>query len=695
MLSRTDSPPTCKERGQVIVLFALLLPVILTIGSTVVSVGNWYVLKRHLQTQVDAAALAGGAVANGCQGDATQQLAARDKMKAEALKYAGDTARTATPPFNQQPEDIGDVRIVLNSTRFWDNPTLDPTDGSTLDWTMGNPCDTKSLDVKGTDYHVPLLFKWIPLFPSVKARALVEFTKTKNTPGIRPIGVPEFDPVRVFALFVDEGVSGASNPNSIVGRGEIFSFTPPSGDPRSQWNTWQGDVGGINLNNTSDHNVVILASRDPNVDPNFGNGSLSDVCNQDLIQTHCFGDGGTLQSGLSFIHVYSSAGGGATQATPPAPRDATLSGGCASDLSRPYFNLDGVDSNGNGCTLTLTAHVDFGTATPTDTTTCATLSIAGGSAMGYVGGDTWVGTYTLPSAPAGRFLMNLDWTTRRSGTGNCSGGQKWSGTLQHVAGAYVSDDKSDAVEYLTLENVTPGLTTTDGNSYPKTVSTSIKVTVGFVPPLRDTPLSPSTPPIRLRFEKGPSQTQALDCGAGAGPNGWNGMMASGCPPYQVNERTPTVNCTPPDLLNPPDCIASKNGNFNANGIHAIWASPCSATPNNWDGISYPPDSDPRWIPLFILDERSTTVAGKKYYPVRRFGGFYVTAGDGIDTGSPQNQCSGTGPNGPWQNDPMSTGRLVLWGHFVTYFTPDLGGSVPDDELCTFDDASLCILSLVE
>ena len=128
---------------------------------------------------------------------------------------------------------------------------------------MGNPCDTKSLDVKATDYHLPLLFKWIPLFPSVKARALVEFTKTKNTPGIRPIGVPEFDPVRVFALFVDEGAPGASNPSSIVGRGEIFSFTPPTGDPLSKWNTWQGDVGGIDLNTTSDHSVVILASRRP------------------------------------------------------------------------------------------------------------------------------------------------------------------------------------------------------------------------------------------------------------------------------------------------------------------------------------------------------------------------------------------------------------------------------------------------
>ena len=671
------------ERGQVIVFFALLVPVIFAIGSIVMGVGNWYVLKRHLQTQVDAAALAGGAVASGCQGD---QLLVRDKMKLEALKYAGDTARAASP-YNQQPEDIGDVRVVLNSTRYWDNPTDDPPDGSTLDWTMGAPCTTKSLDVKATDYHVPLLFRWIPLFPSVKAHALVEIVKTKNTNGIRPIGVPEFDPVKVAALFVDEGVSGPTNPNSISGGGFITQIDPatlPTGDPLLQWNSWQGDVTGVNLNNTSNHSVVILASRDPNVcitaGGPCGSGSLQEVCNQDPVQTHCFGGGG-LNDGISFIHIYSGSGGGIN---PPAPRDITLSGGCPSDLSRPYFNLDGVDSSGTPCTLTITANVDFGTggADPTGPPTCATLSVAGGSAMGYVSGDTWIGTYTLPSNPAGRFLMDLDWTTRKSGTGPCSGGQKWSGTLQDVQGAYVSDDKSDAVDYLTIENNIPppaGL----ANSMPKTVSASIKVTVGFVPPLRDLPLT--TPPVRLRFDKGPSQTQGLDCGAGAGPNGWNGMMATGCPPYQVNERTPTVNCTPPDLLTPPDCIASKNGNFNANGIKAIFANPC--TPNNWDGVSIPTETDPRWIPLFILDEKSTTVSGKKYYPVRRFGGFYVTAGDGIDTGSPQNQCPG--------NVPSSTGRLELWGHFVTYFKPGFGETIPDDELCPFDDASLCVLSLVE
>ena len=213
------------ERGQVVVFFALLIPVIFALGSIVMSAGNWYVLKRHLQTQVDAAALAGGAVANGCEGDSMNQALTRDKMKAEALKYSGDTSRTGT--YNYQPEDVSDVRIVLNSTRYWDSG--DPTDGSGLDWTLGEPCTTKFLDVKATDYHVPALVSWIPLFPSVKAKARVELRETENTNGVRPIGVPEFDPVKVAALFVDEGVNNANNPNSDLGAADS---SPTSTRPR-------------------------------------------------------------------------------------------------------------------------------------------------------------------------------------------------------------------------------------------------------------------------------------------------------------------------------------------------------------------------------------------------------------------------------------------------------------------------------
>ena len=60
------------------------------------------------------------------------EVVVRDtKIKPEALKYAGDTARALeSTSLNQQPEDVPDVRVVLNSTRFWDSG--DPPDGSAL-----------------------------------------------------------------------------------------------------------------------------------------------------------------------------------------------------------------------------------------------------------------------------------------------------------------------------------------------------------------------------------------------------------------------------------------------------------------------------------------------------------------------------------------------------------------------------------
>ncbi len=190
-----------RERGQVLVLVALLMPLLLAIGSIVIDVGNWYVLKRHLQTQVDAAALAGGPAFTGCF---QNPIAARDAIAQQALAYAGDRNPLRDPSAHNplMEEKTADVHAVLNSNTFWSDG--DPSDGSTLDWTAGMPCDTKYLDVKATDDDAPLLWKWIPFFPDIKTRARVEVTEIQSSNGMRPLGVPELDPEEVAVLVVDE-----------------------------------------------------------------------------------------------------------------------------------------------------------------------------------------------------------------------------------------------------------------------------------------------------------------------------------------------------------------------------------------------------------------------------------------------------------------------------------------------------------
>ena len=49
-----------RERGQTVVMFAILVPVFLALGGVVIGIGNWYTHAKHLQTKADAAAFAGG-----------------------------------------------------------------------------------------------------------------------------------------------------------------------------------------------------------------------------------------------------------------------------------------------------------------------------------------------------------------------------------------------------------------------------------------------------------------------------------------------------------------------------------------------------------------------------------------------------------------------------------------------------------
>ena len=104
--------PTPRERGQVVIVFALMIPVFFALGSVVMSVGNWYVHKRHLQTQVDAAVLAAGTQFVGCFLD---EPGSNDEVRDEALRYAGDTLRDPTSA-NLQIQEPGDVRVALNSS---------------------------------------------------------------------------------------------------------------------------------------------------------------------------------------------------------------------------------------------------------------------------------------------------------------------------------------------------------------------------------------------------------------------------------------------------------------------------------------------------------------------------------------------------------------------------------------------------
>ena len=307
-----------------IVLFAILLPLFLAIGSIVISVGNWYVHKRHLQTLVDSGALAAAPKFVGCSFQFGDMAAANNAIRDLSLEYAGDPSRDPATR-NRQIQQPGDVHVLLNSTRYWQ--TGDPVSGTAANaldynWDIdgsgggGDPCTERALDVKATDEEVPLLWGILPLFPDIKARAMIQVNQVVEQSGMLPWAVPEIEPAAVAALFVDE------NSGDVIGAQQLekHDFTTL---PFDEWVTsglqWSGESPvaelvpnasrvDLRFENTG---VVILTAK-VNPFPNGGtlnlSGTLTQICGQSPGNVSCYaGDGA--QDGLTFIHGWNDENG--------------------------------------------------------------------------------------------------------------------------------------------------------------------------------------------------------------------------------------------------------------------------------------------------------------------------------------------------------------------------------------------------
>src|SRR5437899_11979483 len=96
-----------EERGGVVVMVALFLPVLVLVMAYVVDVSSWWTHKRHLQLQADAAVLAGAGYFNECfAGTNGNPLSSADAdMQAEANKYGG------IPGWNPENGAPGNVQV--------------------------------------------------------------------------------------------------------------------------------------------------------------------------------------------------------------------------------------------------------------------------------------------------------------------------------------------------------------------------------------------------------------------------------------------------------------------------------------------------------------------------------------------------------------------------------------------------------
>jgi hypothetical protein len=629
------------EDGGVLILTALLMPAFLFLLILVLDVGNWYVHKRHLQMQADAAALAGGAHFGDCfSPDPTTVAGANDAIKNAATAYAGNSAST----YNRQVGG-GAARVTtrFNSTTFAVGSFVD----SNVD--TQEPCQTPHLmfDVKQTERDVPYILgamvdALVPggtsVVPAINARARVQLKKSTILQGTLPLAVPDVRPKFVTATFVNEA-TGAT-----VGFTDLTKGTASGG-----LNYWSGSAS-------------VSVPANVKVGVRIGLGAKSGSCAGVIggVGYTCY-DWEKTGIGLVAIRGVGSAG------TPAAPTPRVWVTTSCAPSGGPFFSAENVASPATSCAASVQAEMESATAIDPANVVSFEASVDGGglkaSAPLANTGPYWSTGYVFPiPVESGPVDVSLTW--RYQPTGKPPTTTTTYTNVQRVYGAV--EEQSGPVKELAL-------TSGSGTAYALPAGThTVGISVGLKGSLDLTDIGKT---VMLRLTGG-SRTSAIRCD-GNGASAFKDAIVFGCKtPYQLNAAGLCPDPAPPP--GPATCVPVEPGGDVGPTQAALNERFKSCPPNNWP--DYDVATDPRVVKLIITDFSALDGSGLTEVPVVDFAAFYVT-------GWTSSSC---GANDP---PPVPVKKGAIWGHFIKYIAPDpFSGGV---EACDPTALTPCVVSLVK
>jgi hypothetical protein len=629
---------TAREDGGIVVFAAMLMPVVLLFLALSVDIGNWWVHKRHLQLQVDAAALAGGALFGDCFTDPAGTNVA---IQNEATRFGGASGSS----YNEQVGGANKGSITL----LYQSATYAAGSVGADDTETQPPCDTPSLmfDVKGSEANLPLIFQIPGLsdVAAINAHARVQLKLVEVQEGMLPVAVPDLRFTYVFATFVNE-VTGA-----VLGTVQLERSGTSGND--QLWIT----PSGIPVAMNSAHVGVrlrLVGGSDPNA-----------ACGQ--LYTECY----DLGSSNGVVHVRGWSTGSA-----PAVRNAwLLPGSCLSDA---YFATE-------DCSGGIQAEVDLGpthplTGTGVTAQVWATVDGAGtyqltpGGTSGLV---TWTAAGGLPFAGEGPHTVALNWSWRQTvGTWNgltCNDRNnnpcKAQGTFGPVQRAFVAGPgRSGPLKRVQVFE--SGVTSSGSNSFQTGTTPTLGLSIAVTGSLK-VQSEASDPVVELRVTG--SQNQSIDCDP-AIPN-LADEIEQGCgPAYKIN---PGLACPAYNELwslpEPWECVKTQTGGAVGQVEHGLkgrilgGSNSCTA-PINWPNYSV---GDPRIVPLIITPFGTFAGSGNDIVPVIDFAAFYVTG---------------------WNSDPCPGAHPVpkgyIAGHFIKYAEPNPRGA--GEAVCNRDALTPCV-----
>jgi hypothetical protein len=653
-------PTPAGERGAVLLMVTVWLPVLAVMLTFVVDVGNWFVHRRHLQIQADSAALAGAQDFGACPN--------RGPIDATVAAYGGGT-------YNAQIGNTPPARVfrLTNSKTFYDQP------GKSDDTTEGSPCAAGMLDVKLTEvdlpWFVPSFFSALPArVKYINAHARVSVNQVDSSVGALPVGVPDTNPKAAHATFINEATGAVLASRDLVktGTSNGLAVWDNAGAPLPVTVGTAGSIG-----------VVIALG-----------GLTSTTCGQPLVT--CYDGGASLlpsslpSQGIVHVRGWSAAGSGA-QPADPLLRGVTLVPGSCLD---PYFS-----SSASSCTFGVRARADFGPGDPTGVNVKAKLTATVGGTTASLTYSAVTGIWSSSTtafslAPgAGPVKVTMDWaenagtlTSQGSPSGNncgTTGGNKCKGTFAGTVQRPFSATESGSGP-IKVATVTEGGLTTNSLERCSTVQTScthnLVVTIGVKGSLANAS-SVSDPAVSMRIAGG-SQNQSLDCDPAV--SNLKDELATGCrPTYTRNTGTTLCPGSPTTLWATPQpwtCVAVQTGgavnqvpagmNQRILGNEKANTCPAAGAPghNNWSRFPVLAANDPRIIEVFLTPFGSFNGSGSTTVPVTDFATFYVTGWTGQGGGF-NNPCQGQGDDPVPNNDPG-----VIVGHFIKYIqSPGTGG----------------------
>ncbi len=682
------------ERGGILVMFALWLPLLVLLASFVVDIGNWFVHKKHLQMQADSAALAGA-------GDFNIPCADTPIIDATTL-YSGiaPTAEVDNRQVGTRPPNT--VQMAINSARYpGQTDPDDPLDSTVIE---SPPCTAKMIDVKLTEPDVPWFLKAGGLVEFINAHARVSLLTKSISRGALPVAVPEEKPKKVRAYFIDESTG---NP---IAQADLTNTGSSGGNQ-----AWDNLGAPVPVTINKDRIGVRIAV----------SGGSSLTCGEPLVV--CY-DTDPDEPELVLIRGYTNAGSGA-QPGPPLARDVKLLPGTCGD---PYFT-----SSTTACDISVRAVVDFGPGT-TDGTTNPVSSV-GAKLVAHVNGaknpdyaltydatNHWWESSAIPVEPgSGPVTIQLDWEeTKGSQGGNTcktGNGNKCTGSFGTVHRAFSATmPRSGSIKAVKVWEGGAFL----ANSFERcsAVQTScthdLAVQIALEGSLQNAQ-DVNDPVHCLRVagsgaacSGGTSQNQALDCDPFEDPDlgdripDLSDELARGCRPgYTLNNGTscPASSTTLWNSAQPWDCVALQTGvsvNKVPEGLNnRILCIPtpgncpssgkpdaCTA-PNHWDDFPDLDPGDPRIVEVFLAPFGSFQGSGNENVPITGFAHFYVTGWTGQGQGF-SNPCQGNGDD-PVPDDDSG----VIVGHFIKYIDKlgAGGGTAP----CDFNGFGACVAQLTE